>query len=350
MSRTQIINGWMDGKEYIQIFCINKNIINTQGKYSLEFRDLMIYSYISFRTKNDEKTNRKRIEKKFSFDWSSIRKSIEKLTSLNLLVVHEDKAMTALEPTGETSNWFVFCKNADFDRHWFDRIAKYRVYLTDKTEKKERKSNIETGKKNNKSMLSLKENAVFWRLISLCQQTDSREILKKDFQRKSGLALLCLMSDRGVANSLKRLQYLGLVEPQGKSFLVHKPAPNQMGFWKNRPPKKKKEETTAEELILSKDLKYRIGGAIDKNLLLLIDKLGRLATKRYGCEKDYQIIREAFQMVLDRYPKWKYDNLFVFTAYLEEVLKKAHKENKSPNSCAPLFRYLVEKELGKMGG
>lgn len=302
MSRTQIINEWMNGKEYIQVFCTNKNIKDSNVNYCLEYRDILIYSFVSFKTKNDERTNRKRVEKKFSFDWSSITKSVEKLRSLNLIVIHADKSMTALEPMGETRNWFAFCKNPDVSLHWYDQIAKYRLYQTNKEEKRERKNNVETGRKHNKSMLSLKENAVFWRLIALCCQGNSPETLKKDFQRKSGLAILCLMSERGIANALNRLQYLGLVEQQKAGFLIHIPAPNQMGFWKSRPPKKK-EETTVEELILHKDLKYRIGGEIDEYLLHEIDRLGRLMTTKYGCSKDYQIIRETFQHILDKFPK-----------------------------------------------
>lgn len=352
MSVVNIINEWFKEKEYVQVFAVNKTINNIEGKNSLEYRDVIIYSFLSFRTKNNEVTTKKKIEKKFNYDWDSIKKSICKLESCKLVKVHDDNSMTALEPNGETKSWFAYHKKIDSQKHWYDNITYYRMYITDPAAKKSLEP-MRDGKTYNKSMLSCKENVLYWVLCSISKQVDNKQVfLVKEYQRKNGLAALCLMSERGVANSLKRLAELGLVEQSGNKYIIRRPAANQIYFWKTKSTAteeyKNKKETTREELILSKDLKYRLGGHINKNVLREIDRIGKLLVEKYGCEKDYEKIRDLFQHILDKYPKYKYETFFEFVAWrMEQLIQESHQKNRFNVSCIYLLRNNIDKAMSQ---
>lgn len=356
MSSVNIIKEWVKEKEYIQIFALTRNIANIEGKNNLEYRDVVIYSYISFRTKNGESTNKKKIEKKFCFDWDSIKKSISKLESYNLIKTEHNDSMYAREPDGECRNWFVFHKKIEKEKHWFDHITYYRMYITEKRAKKYHGEQMKDGKLHNKSMLSFKENSLYWILCSIGRQVDNnKDILVKEYQRKSGLAALCLMSERGVANALKRLIELGLVEQNGSKYIIHRPAPNQIYFWKTKATStvesKNSKETTSQELILSKDLTYRLGGHINKNVLREMDRVGKLLVEKYGCENDYEKIRELFQYILDTYPIRKQTIFYEFIAHrLEQLIEIAHQKNKYNVSCIHLLRSNIDHAMTNWGG
>jgi hypothetical protein len=184
-------------------------ILNRTVQNPLSFNALVVCSCLVERAAHGKGANQRQIHRATGLHESTAIPSALQTLQRHGLVVKSGKYWRALGPAGETTGWFKNCKDSG-DRAWHRRFAYWW-----------------TGLRTKQSPLTVKQNAVYFKLLNVGGSTRWR--------CQEGLSKLLRLDRKTVRTALARLRTLGLVD---KDLWPREPTAAQLAWFRDKPKKR----------------------------------------------------------------------------------------------------------------
>lgn len=183
-------------------------IINRTAQNPLPFNALLVYSCLVQRATHGKGASSRQLRRATGLHASTaIPAALQRLARFSL-VVKKGKYWTALEPAGETTDWFKNRKGSD-DQAWHRRFSYWWM-----------------GLRSQKSPLTAKQNAVYFKLVDICRS--------RRWRTQKGVQKLLGLDRKTVCTALAKLRTHGLVN---NGLSPKQPADAQLDWFRNKPKK-----------------------------------------------------------------------------------------------------------------
>jgi predicted transcriptional regulator len=226
----------MSQNKYRQLkdhICISVPVIHDGPKHSpLDPIQTLIYGFLIYRSRKNRSASRTEIGRSLHLDRAAVTRAIKSLAGLGLLVEDANRRWLAVEPAGTVRDLFRFRTKCNGE--WQSRFVYDRVCIPQSS-----------------SVLSVKTNAIFWRLYKLGRPVQSMpgylqagghaECPVRFFTNKYLAAgLRCHRTT--IRNGLQRLKKLGLIGTYKIDPSIHPdgfvvgipPITNHLDLWRKK--------------------------------------------------------------------------------------------------------------------